>query len=238
MTVRVRRAPAVTTYEGWRWPSFDAGADAMRTLAQAGLLPTVIRLSDESETAINLADPTSIGGAEDPGCLMITGYEGTAEQVDAGAPPSRRSLDRPRRHRAGRGARRDVGARPLRRALPPRRAARPRRPRRDPRDRHLLVQPPAAVRRRGPRCRPRSARARWCSATSRTSTRPVLALLHRRRPPGRRPAGAVAGRQGRRQRGDGRRRRDHHPPPRRRHRPPAVARAARSARSACGCCAR
>ncbi|MCK9824537.1 FAD-binding oxidoreductase [Nocardioides cavernae] len=83
VTVRVRRAPAVTTYEGWRWPSFDAGADAMRTLAQDGLLPTVIRLSDESETAINLADPSSIGGAEDPGCLMVTGYEGTASQVDS-----------------------------------------------------------------------------------------------------------------------------------------------------------
>lgn len=83
VTLRVRRTPEVTTYEGWRWPSFDAGSDAMRTLAQAGLLPTVLRLSDESETAINLADPTSIGGADDPGCLMITGYEGTAEQVAA-----------------------------------------------------------------------------------------------------------------------------------------------------------
>ena len=83
VTVRVRRAPAVTTYEGWRWPSFGAGSDAMRTLAQAGLLPTVIRLSDESETAINLADPASIGGADDPGCLMVTGYEGTASQVAA-----------------------------------------------------------------------------------------------------------------------------------------------------------
>ncbi|WP_242494753.1 FAD-binding oxidoreductase [Nocardioides zhouii] len=83
VTVRVRRTPAVTTYEGWRWSSFDAGSDAMRTLAQAGLLPTVIRLSDESETAINLADPASIGGTEDPGCLMITGYEGTASQVDS-----------------------------------------------------------------------------------------------------------------------------------------------------------
>jgi alkyldihydroxyacetonephosphate synthase len=83
VTVRVRRAPDVTTYEGWRWPSFDAGSDAMRTLAQTGLLPTVLRLSDESETAINLADPSSIGGADDPGCLMITGYEGTAAQVAA-----------------------------------------------------------------------------------------------------------------------------------------------------------
>lgn len=83
VTVRVRRAPDVTSYEGWRWSSFGAGSDAMRTLAQAGLLPTVLRLSDESETAINLADPSSIGGADDPGCLMITGYEGTASFVDA-----------------------------------------------------------------------------------------------------------------------------------------------------------
>lgn len=88
VTVRVRRLPAVRVYEGWRWPSFAAGAAAMRTLAQAGLLPTVIRLSDEAETAINLADPAAIGGegsADDGGhgCLMITGYEGEQADVDA-----------------------------------------------------------------------------------------------------------------------------------------------------------
>ncbi|GAB3016206.1 alkyldihydroxyacetonephosphate synthase [Nocardioides flavus (ex Wang et al. 2016)] len=83
VTVRVRPAPAVTAYEGWRWPSFDAGSEAMRALAQSGLLPTVLRLSDESETAINLADPSSIGGADDPGCLMVTGHEGTSAQVAA-----------------------------------------------------------------------------------------------------------------------------------------------------------
>ncbi|WP_310527688.1 FAD-binding oxidoreductase [Nocardioides sp.] len=83
VTVRVRRQPVVKEYVGWRWPSFAAGADAMRTLAQEGLLPTVIRLSDEAETAINLADPSSIGGAGDPGCLMITGFEGTQSAVAA-----------------------------------------------------------------------------------------------------------------------------------------------------------
>ncbi|WP_227463696.1 FAD-binding oxidoreductase [Nocardioides lijunqiniae] len=76
VTVRVRRLPAEKVYEGWHWPSFEAGADAMRTLAQSGLLPTVIRLSDEAETAINLARPDEIGGASSGGCLMITGYEG------------------------------------------------------------------------------------------------------------------------------------------------------------------
>ena len=76
VTVRVRKLPAEKVYEGWSWPSFAAGADAMRTLAQSGLLPTVIRLSDEAESAINLARPDSIGGEATGGCLMITGYEG------------------------------------------------------------------------------------------------------------------------------------------------------------------
>lgn len=88
VTVRVRRLPTVKTYDGWRWPSFAAGATAMRSLAQAGLLPTVIRLSDEAETAINLARPDALadergGDADAGGCLMIVGYEGTAEQVAA-----------------------------------------------------------------------------------------------------------------------------------------------------------
>ena len=83
VTVRVRPLPEQKVYEGWRWPSFAAGAAAMRTLAQAGLLPTVLRLSDEAETAINLADPAAIGGAGDAGCLMITGFEGTPAAVAA-----------------------------------------------------------------------------------------------------------------------------------------------------------
>lgn len=83
VTLRVRALPEVKAYVGWRWSSFAAGADAMRTLAQAGMLPTVIRLSDEAETAINLADPSAIGGDGDPGCLMITGFEGTPAAVSA-----------------------------------------------------------------------------------------------------------------------------------------------------------
>jgi alkyldihydroxyacetonephosphate synthase len=83
VTVRVRALPELKVYEGWRWPSFADGAAAMRTLAQSGLLPTVIRLSDEAETAINLADPTAIGGEGAAGCLMITGFEGTPAAVAA-----------------------------------------------------------------------------------------------------------------------------------------------------------
>jgi alkyldihydroxyacetonephosphate synthase len=83
VTVRVRRLPEATSYEGWRWPSFDAGAAAMRSLAQSQLLPTVLRLSDETETSLNLADPASIGGSSEGGCLMVVGFEGTPSGVDA-----------------------------------------------------------------------------------------------------------------------------------------------------------
>jgi alkyldihydroxyacetonephosphate synthase len=83
VTVRVRPLPEVKIYEGWQWPSFEAGAEAMRTLAQGDLLPTVLRLSDENETAINLARPDAIGGEGAGGCLMIVGYEGTPSATAA-----------------------------------------------------------------------------------------------------------------------------------------------------------
>jgi alkyldihydroxyacetonephosphate synthase len=83
VTVRVRPLPEQRTYEGWRWAGFDAGAEAMRRLAQAQLLPTVLRLSDANETALNLADPDSIGDASTGGCLMVVGYEGTSDAVAA-----------------------------------------------------------------------------------------------------------------------------------------------------------
>ncbi|QIK68697.1 FAD-binding oxidoreductase [Nocardioides sp. HDW12B] len=95
VTLKVRPVPEERVYEGWRWESFAAGTAAMRRLAQAApqgrAMPTVLRLSDESETAVNLARPDAVGGSDDPegadgsgrsgGCLMITGYEGTADQV-------------------------------------------------------------------------------------------------------------------------------------------------------------
>lgn len=82
VTLKVKPLPEVKVYEGWRWPSFAAGADAMRRLAQGKVLPTVLRLSDEAETSVNLARPDAVGGESTGGCLMITGYEGTPAQVD------------------------------------------------------------------------------------------------------------------------------------------------------------
>jgi alkyldihydroxyacetonephosphate synthase len=83
VSVRVRRVPATTAYDGWRWPSFTAGTTAMRTLAQGQLLPTVLRLSDEAESAISLAHPDRVGAGGGGGCLMIVGYEGEPEAVAA-----------------------------------------------------------------------------------------------------------------------------------------------------------
>jgi alkyldihydroxyacetonephosphate synthase len=50
----------------------------MRYLAQHQLLPTIIRLSDETETALNLASQTSVGAEAATGCLMIVGHEGSS----------------------------------------------------------------------------------------------------------------------------------------------------------------
>jgi alkyldihydroxyacetonephosphate synthase len=83
VTVRVRRAPEVRTYDGWRFDSFDAGLNALRDLAQAGAAPTVLRLSDENETALNLAEPDEVGGQSSGGALMIAGFEGDAATVEA-----------------------------------------------------------------------------------------------------------------------------------------------------------
>ena len=82
VTVRVRPVPEVKVYDGWRFDSFATGSAALRVLARSGAAPTVLRLSDENETAINLAKPDEVGGESSGGCLMITGYEGTASSVE------------------------------------------------------------------------------------------------------------------------------------------------------------
>ena len=81
LTVRVRPVPQERVYDGWGLPSFSAGLEGVRTLAQDGPLPAVLRLSDEAETALNLARPAELGqGAS--GCLAILGFEGTSESVE------------------------------------------------------------------------------------------------------------------------------------------------------------
>ncbi|MFC9282394.1 FAD-binding oxidoreductase [Streptomyces collinus] len=81
--VRVRPLPATRVYEGWRFASFAEGTEALRRLAQDGPRPTVLRLSDETETLIGLAQPDAIGAGPESGagCMAIAGYEGTAEDT-------------------------------------------------------------------------------------------------------------------------------------------------------------
>ncbi|MYX95064.1 FAD-binding protein [Streptomyces sp. SID486] len=84
VTVRIRPLPESRVYEGWRFGSFEEGAAALRRLAQDGPRPTVLRLSDETETLIGLAQPDAIGAdlaQGGAGCLAIAGYEGTAEDT-------------------------------------------------------------------------------------------------------------------------------------------------------------
>lgn len=86
--LRVKKLPVQKVYEAWNFASFTAGADAMRHLAQNGLMSTVLRLSDENETALNLASQSDVGGESTGGCLMIVGHEGddvAARQALVGA---------------------------------------------------------------------------------------------------------------------------------------------------------
>jgi len=71
-TVGVRRKPTVQRFAGWSFPSFAAGTDAFRALAQElghGVAPASCRLSDEEGTFTTL---TLAGGAM--GARAMRGY--------------------------------------------------------------------------------------------------------------------------------------------------------------------
>ncbi|UGT54098.1 FAD-binding oxidoreductase [Nocardia asteroides] len=85
VTVRVHPVPETVAYQAWSFPDFATGAAALRTLVQTGAAPTVLRLSDEAETGLNLARSADVGGEPISGCLAITTYEGTEAHVAARA---------------------------------------------------------------------------------------------------------------------------------------------------------
>jgi alkyldihydroxyacetonephosphate synthase len=82
VVVRIRPRPTERHFEGWRFDDFARGLTAIRRLAQDGPLPTVLRLSDEAETAVNLADPDVLGGGSG-GVLAIVGFDGPYNQATA-----------------------------------------------------------------------------------------------------------------------------------------------------------
>src|SRR5271168_1750942 len=82
--VRVHPSPDVTRYEAWSFPDFATGTAALRAVAQTGTGPTMIRLSDEAETGVNLATTEAIGESQiTGGCLGITVFEGSKEHVES-----------------------------------------------------------------------------------------------------------------------------------------------------------
>lgn len=80
LTVQIRPRPEQRVYEGWRFPDFATGAAALRRLAQDGPRATVLRLSDEAETGLNLARPSELGQGAG-GALAIVGWEGPAKAI-------------------------------------------------------------------------------------------------------------------------------------------------------------
>lgn len=82
--LRVHRIPEAVAYEAWSFPDFETGAAALRAVTQNGTGPTVIRLSDEVETGVNLATTEAIGESQiTGGCLGLTVFEGTKEHVES-----------------------------------------------------------------------------------------------------------------------------------------------------------
>lgn len=93
-TVRVRRRPEAETFSGIFFREWEAGVEAVRTVAQAHMAVSMLRLSDPTETMTTLA----LAGRErlvawadrglrlagyGPGrCLLILGLTGTRTQVD------------------------------------------------------------------------------------------------------------------------------------------------------------
>jgi alkyldihydroxyacetonephosphate synthase len=92
--LRVHPAPEMTRYEAWSFPDFASGAAALRAVTQIGTGPTVVRLSDEAETGVNLATTEAIGESKiTGGCLGLTLFEGTKEHTESRQAETRAVLE-------------------------------------------------------------------------------------------------------------------------------------------------
>jgi alkyldihydroxyacetonephosphate synthase len=93
LTVRVRPAPASSSYEGWSFRTWAGGLAALQQLARHDLLPDVVRLSDADETRANLLMASGAGARalrgtlrtrrHGDGCLLVLGWEGLPTIVRA-----------------------------------------------------------------------------------------------------------------------------------------------------------
>lgn len=93
--LRVRPLPEKRHYSGVLFPTFAAGSQAFRELAQQRAVADIMRLSDADESAVNLA-MSSLAGVKKQvfdrysaargvagGCLAIVGWEGPGDVVAA-----------------------------------------------------------------------------------------------------------------------------------------------------------
>jgi alkyldihydroxyacetonephosphate synthase len=93
VTTRVRPAPEYRRYEAWMAADFESGAEIIRSLAQAGALPDVVRVSDRDETRLSMALSGTRGAKRAlasgylrarrraDGSVIVCGWEGTREAV-------------------------------------------------------------------------------------------------------------------------------------------------------------
>jgi len=74
VTVRIRPIAAAHAYGAWTFPDFAAGTAALRALTQSGVRPTVLRLSDETETTVTATLGAHLTRRK--GCLAVATFEG------------------------------------------------------------------------------------------------------------------------------------------------------------------
>jgi alkyldihydroxyacetonephosphate synthase len=76
VSVRVHPLPVTTDVAAWSVPSFVDSFDLVRRLVQDGPVPTMVRLSDETETAV--------GSSGAQGCLLLCAYDSTMDRALVG----------------------------------------------------------------------------------------------------------------------------------------------------------
>ena len=94
LDLQVARMPERTLDRAWVVVDFETGCQLLKELEQDGCAPAVSRLSDTAETAVSLGMAAASRGGRLIGryarrragsevCILITGFEGTAERTEA-----------------------------------------------------------------------------------------------------------------------------------------------------------
>jgi alkyldihydroxyacetonephosphate synthase len=106
VTVLVHRKPKQPHYEGWIFPTFVDGSQVFRKLAQSGVVPDVMRLSDEEESRVTMRTAQNEGATsafgrmylrahgQSHGCVAIIGWDRAAHAQTARREAASRILGR------------------------------------------------------------------------------------------------------------------------------------------------